>query len=394
MIPARGWRAHAAAAATLRAWALRVLGPGPGAVSPGEWAEVAAVGGRGWLAFLGAERCALPLYAALGPGSPLPAPAARLLAARAQVESQRALSARAQLRLLGGLAARHGWTLAVLKGGAGLLEGLPEVDLGDVDVLATPGQAAALDAALVGGSYRKVFADGTVHLGAHLADGSVQVEVHFAMRAAEAGDGVLDRAVPTAREPRLRRLADADHLWHLLSHSAATHLPRRGCLRDLLLVGWTLRASAPAAVAEVRARAAAHPLAGALAGVLAMAEALADGRAPADPFAELARVRYRLVASGWMASLPEPVFRRAADAAAALAQGPGEYRALWRAAARMPRRELSSIPALRFVERRSRALGHVALFAGRASLLAAAVPFALLAALPGRRAARPPAASG
>ena len=296
-----------AAALRLRAWALRTLGGAPAAPPR---APAAA-----WRLFLAVERCALPLHARLGAGAAgvrLPDDARALLRSAATEELQRVMAARRQLQMLGALAARRGWRAVVLKGGVAAAESAAAesaadsgaaVDLADLDVLAPPAEGAALAAALDALGYAAVGGgEARHHLDERDEPDSLPVEVHTTLHhgGAPTGAGVWARAVPLGGAPGLERPGGADHLWHVLTHSALDHPHRRGGLRDLLLAAAAWRSCSAAERDEVRARAAAHPEHAAMLGaLLRTAESLAAGPAAAaaapaapDPFARVAAASY------------------------------------------------------------------------------------------------------
>jgi hypothetical protein len=280
-----------AGALALRAWGLHLLaGVAP---PPAVAARAFAASPPAWDRFLRVERCAAPLHAA---ADAIPAAAGEVLERHRDAEVKRFLSARAQLLWLGRAVRERGWPVVVLKGGAEAAAGGATLDLADVDLLAPAAMVAPLASLLDASGYAPqgpdaaVGAEGAWHLAQRLAEGAIQVEVHYTVRDLEPVDAAIDRSVPMAGG--LRRLAPADELWHLLAHAVVHHPERRGRLRELLLLG---RALARAGLDErraVRARAAAHRHGDAMAEVLEMAGALAAGTVPRDPFRTVAAAAY------------------------------------------------------------------------------------------------------
>lgn len=323
-------RRAAAHGLRLRAWVLELLAgraaPPPAEPSADDW-------GR----FLRAERCALPVRARLQRhGLALPPGSAAVLEDAATRELQRWLSMQGQLRQVAGLAAGGGIPVVALKGAAFACAGGEPLDVADLDVLARPGDAAALGALLdrAGGHDRRgVDAErptpGRYVLGARVAPESVPVELHFEVPFVGEGVEVWAGVRPGGCGALL--LSPADHLWHLLVHSAVHHLVRRGQLRELVLLAGAARDCSGGDLARVEALAAAHPAAEALRGLLAMARALAGGEPPADRFEAIAAVRHAAAFTArplrW---IPVKTWEAYCTAAVALEAGAGEYAALWR----------------------------------------------------------------
>jgi hypothetical protein len=264
-------------ALALRRWALPALCGAPGAAPE--------VSREGWSTFLRSERCALALLAlgdaVLGEG----AKTARRLAT---IETQRVLSAGAQLHALGTRARREGWPLVVLKGGVPLAEGRQGADLVDVDVLASPEHARALDAALATSGYEAHGRNASHRLPERTSPDAVQVEIHTGVPGLGGAAEFIARAVP-ARTPGLLAPHPADHLWHLLLHTVAQHTGRRGSLRELVVLADALGRCAPEDVASAEARAGGRSDGPALLAQLELARALREHRPPADdPFAGMA----------------------------------------------------------------------------------------------------------
>lgn len=317
----------ARAALPLRGWALGVLAGG--AAGPPPDAPRAA-----WRAFLAVERCALPLRARLpARRALLPPEAAAVLEAQADVELRRALSARAQLITLGRIALARGTAAIVLKGGVSVL-GSDMLDVQDVDVLVRPEDADAVASAVErAGDAHRYGTDavpgtaGTFHLAARVADDAVPVEVHYAIPYAGGADPWAG-AVPAG--PRgILRLAPALHLWHVLVHGAVHHPERRGSLRELLLLAAAVGACDAGELAEIRARAGAHPDAPPLLRALAAGEALGRGEDRVDPFRTTTALGYLVAAGGGRTVYRGRFGIDLVRTAHALVAGEGAYRRLW-----------------------------------------------------------------
>ncbi|HEX2204214.1 MAG TPA: nucleotidyltransferase family protein, partial [Longimicrobium sp.] len=250
-------------ALALRAWALRVLAGDARAPAPG-------AGEGAWRLFLETEGCAAPLWARLsaaGAAEGLAEGARALLAARATDETRRFLSARAHLRTLGKVAAERGTEIVALKGGAHAAEGGEPLDLADLDLLLPEDEAGAFAEAIGARGYAPVRDDPDRddddwhHLAQRVAPGGIQVEIHYRLRSFADAAPLRARALPVAGLPATRRLAPADHAWHLLLHAVVESPFRRGRLRDLLLAGRELARMGADDAAEVERRVAAHPFA-------------------------------------------------------------------------------------------------------------------------------------
>ena len=314
----------AAEALELRGWALQLLATGAG--------DPPLASARAWEALVLGERCALPLRAR---ARALPAEARRVVERCATAELQRFLSVQAQTRLLGTLLRKRGWPGAVLKGAAHAAEESEPLDVADVDVLLPRALAVEFAALLEGrGGHRALGTDaagarGTGwQLATRLADGSVQVEVHFDVPFLAGEGDPWEGTLPT-RVPGVLRLSPANHLWHVLVHGVVHHVDRRGSLRELLLLRSARAACAADDLVEVERRAAAHPAARPLHDVLAMLAALAAGDGPGDPFRAVAAVRYALIAGAGKRWRVGRFGMAAAASAFALAEGGGAYRGLW-----------------------------------------------------------------
>ncbi|HEX6040103.1 nucleotidyltransferase family protein [Longimicrobium sp.] len=310
----------------MRDWALAVFAGGadPAPAAPRE----------AWRVFLAVERCALPLRArVLARRARLSSDAAAVLEARANAELVRALSARARLITLGRMVSRLGTGAVALKGGAAAL-GTDPLDVQDVDVLVRPEHAEAVAAGLeAGAGARRLGAEaapgtaGTFHLAPRGADDAVPVEVHYALPFVGDADPWAE-AVP-AGPPGILRLAPALHLWHVLVHGAVHHPERRGSLRELLMTAGAVAACDAGELAEVRARAAAHPDAPPLLRTLDVAESLARGVPAADAFRPLGALGYLFAASGGGRAYRGALGIYTMRAAYALATAEGAYRRLW-----------------------------------------------------------------
>jgi hypothetical protein len=314
----------AAEALRLRGWALRLLAGGAG--------EPPAASARAWEALVLGERCALPLRAR---SRAFPDEARAVLERCATAELQRFLSVQAQTRLVGALLHERGWPGVVLKGAAHAVEGGEPLDAADVDVL-LPREHAVEFAALLEerGGHRALGTDaagasGTGwQLATRLAEGGVQVEVHFDVPFLAGEGDPWEATLPTPVRGVLR-LSPANHLWHVLVHGVVHHVDRRGSLRELLLLRSARAACGAEDLREVERRAAAHPAARPLRATLRMLEALAAGARPDDPFRALAAARYALVAGAGKRWGSGRFGMAAASSAFALAEGGGAYRGLW-----------------------------------------------------------------
>lgn len=250
----------------LREWALQVLS----SASPPSAPPPASP--EGWRLFLRVERCALALSArGAAPADPAGGPAVR---ARAVDESRSVLAARGELRRLGQAARGAGLPLVVLKGAAPLLYGGRQVPMLDVDVLGTPAAARALAEALDRDGFRGQGRAASHRLAVRAQEDGLPVEIHTT--APGLPPAALDRAVAVPRSP-LRVLHPADHLLHLLVHSAVHHPDRRGRLRDLLLIADAVERCAPGDLDAVRAALGREAQPRPLAAQLGMARVLAGG---------------------------------------------------------------------------------------------------------------------
>ena len=373
--------ALAADALRLRAWALELLGGGAAGDAP-------RVDPAAWRVFLRVEGCAMPVRNALHAARAGAGAGEEALDGAARVESQRVLSARAQVATIDRLAAEKGWRIAVLKGGVALADPQP-LDVGDLDLLVAPEDARALLAALHGAGYKAYGEDHPApgprdhHYAPRYTPGSVPVEVHFRIGEMDPEQDLLGAAVPLERSRALLRLAPADHLRHLLLHTAVHHPHRRGRVRDLLLIGAAVRALGGAGADAAMASLAAHPFATQLGETLGAAGTLAEGRTPKDRWRRTSGAAYAAAASAWVARLSRARQAELANCLFAAVGCAEDRRRVWArlwAAAATP----SELPALVWLEDRSAVAGSAARRALRAARYAAAAA----AALPLVRAAR------
>lgn len=295
----------------LRAWALA------GLASPAPLPAPPEVSGQAWTVFLHTERCALALAArARLPGGA----AAEALRAHALTESRMVLAARGLLHRVAGIARAQGLRLVVLKGGVPLAQGDEGVWLMDVDLLATPADAAAAAAALDRAGYRPHGLP-AAHRLAPQADAESIVEVHTAVPGA--GRDVWQGVRPARPGAELLVPHPADHLRYLLQHSVVHHANRRGRLRDLLLIAHALGRCAPEDVRQVREALAREPDARALAAQTDMAQALAGGAPAGDAFELTAAGNYvmHLRFGGWRPERLKEMARTAGTVAVARRSG-------------------------------------------------------------------------
>jgi hypothetical protein len=365
------------AALSLREWAVAAFGGGAG------WEHAPPATPRAWEVFLTAEQCALPLRALLGPATESlggeKAGRVQELATRAQ---QRYLVAGGQARRLGRWAAAAGVPLVVLKGGLASVQRGPLVGMADLDVLVPASGVERLAHHLDALGFRS--AGGTTsmdahghHLVARMAPSSVHVEIHHRLpEMAEPAD-LIARARPIPGVLGLLRLSPSDHLTHLLVHSGAQHLLRRGALRDLVLLAhaWAEASSGERAIVAGNARD--HPFCDALSSLLTIGGELLAGSDTADPFRAEAAIRYAVVARAGRSLVPAALRRTTLESACALVGPPGEYSRFWR---RTMRREAWRAPGS--------TPGGLVLRAARAARLLATAALALRTAREATRALR------
>lgn len=369
----------------VRAAALDILGAGVADGSP-RWHRAATASVPAWELCLRTERCAAPTADAIGRMGlldALPPGVRRLLERRRRAEGVRALRARAQLAEVGTEAARRGWRVLVLKGGVPLARGSGwQLDLADLDLLAAEhdiGELSAwLDASASGhGRYTS-----PRHGTARYRVGALPVEVHHTTE--------LDGAATPARvwedavflRDGLLGLEPPEHLWFTLYHATASHLSRRGRIRDVLLLADAVRSCGRADFAAIERRIASDPLRGPLRSFLEMGVAQARALPIVDRFEQAAFTRYVMY----------ELFRRAGPRRTALE---GHQLIEWVCAARAGREERqqlwaralsrssgpSSHRVIAAVERRSPRLGYVWRVAlrlvHRSLIWSAALPLAL-----------------
>ncbi|MBV9111002.1 MAG: nucleotidyltransferase family protein [Gemmatimonadetes bacterium] len=376
--------APVADALRLRHWALAVLAS-PAGAPPAPAAEP-----RAWELFLHAERCALPLQRALAAGGiSLPPEAGDVLPRRALVELQRALSARGVLVRCGAALSSGGWRGIVLKGGVAALSGAP-LDVADVDILVHEPDADEIGATLRAGGLQPHGVDvpagaaGFSHLTPLAAEGSVVLELHYAVPELENEDPWAD-AVETGT-PGLLRLAPAAHLWHVLSHAVDAHPERRGAVRDLLVTRDALAACSPAERARVEARARASGTRRALLATLDAAAALLEGHVPGDEMRDAAALRVLMAGEERMRRLSTPAQLSLLSVAFAACAGAREYAALW--GRTPPRGVLAPIRGVGWINRLPGPLAQTVRSGWRAALTVASTPPALAMVRRARRLAR------
>ena len=253
---------------------------------------------EGWRLFLRVDRCAYPLHQALERQallSRVPAPFEELLLHEAEWELGHIRSARRQLQLIGAWAVRHGCRPVVLKGGLSALDH-SGIDLNDLDILLPKAEGERLVAALLEQGYRQCGSAGVIHLRGIQRQGELMIEIHSALTAEEAeSEGALrNPATVSPAAAGLWRLPPGDHLWHVLLHGVVTHTPRRGRIRDLLLLGEAIAGCSTQDMEDVRRRIAAHELRDVLKVALEHALDWSHGQVTADPFEEVALIGYLL----------------------------------------------------------------------------------------------------
>src|SRR5205807_9832374 len=126
-----------------------------------DWSDLAGCSASTWDVFLRTERCALALKARIAAAERVVPDHVETAATR---ELQRILSARGQLLRIGHLAAAHGISAVVLKGGVAALASAAPVDVHDADVLVRPLQAERLAALLDQEGFHATGPAGTAHL--------------------------------------------------------------------------------------------------------------------------------------------------------------------------------------------------------------------------------------
>lgn len=290
-------------ALALREWALSALaGAGPSTVAP-------SASPGAWSLFLAVEQCALALSARRIPAGDVGAAAVR---SYALTESRRVLGARGELRFMDGVARGLGLRLAVLKGAVPLVFGGEQFAMMDVDIAADSKDAAALAAALDEAGHHAHGRPASHRLAVRARERGAAVEIHTAV------PGLDSHALARAQKVpgwALLAMHPADHVLHLLLHSAVQHNDRRGRVRDLLLIAEGLGRCRADDLGAVRAGLSREPQAEVLALQLEMAAALAAGAGKvADAFELMAagsylmqwtfsrwRLRGRAREFGWLA---------------------------------------------------------------------------------------------
>lgn len=267
----------------------------------------------------------------------------------------------------------------MLKGGVPVALGAT-LNLADLDLLVAPRhprRVAALlersEGMVVSGTDPRVGGRGMTHLAPRVATGDIPVEVHFDLHYVPDPDAARDRAVHLADFAALRMLTPAEHLQHVVVHSALQHPERRGSLRDLAVIRHAI-----AMCTEGELRAAHGGLSrGEATAVLEFVLELTSGRVPVDPFRRTAAVGY-LIAARFRDRSPVTL-RHLAASAVALAESPRAYLQLLRASVD-PWELESSVAWVAALGRRMPRLGRAVRIAGALGRLA-------LVALPAARVA-------
>ncbi|MCW2991563.1 MAG: putative nucleotidyltransferase, partial [Solirubrobacterales bacterium] len=232
---------------SLRRWATQILAGEAGGDPPPT--------GR-LVLFLRLERCAGPLFEALGQRDRLQAldpAAAQLLRDGAHRDAERALRAERDARWLGRTAHSLGIHAVVLKGGAPVIAGAsPAPYLADLDVLVRPGDAAALSGELRRSGYVQAAAQGDVAEWFHESD-RLPIDLHWGSPVKGWPITAWERTVPLGGAPGLHRLGSRDQLEHLVRHAVIHHIDRLPRLRDVLLIGATAAACSASELAAARA---------------------------------------------------------------------------------------------------------------------------------------------
>ena len=372
----------------LRQWALHAL--------VGVLDTPPASGLASWQIFLRMERCASQLKARLvaqGLFEQLRPHAQEQLSATARRELQKVLCVRAQLRLLDEIAARHGWTVVVLKGAVAALRDSTAVDLGDLDILVPPQEAQALAAALEDVGYRASGGSNQRHLKGRVAEGELEIEIHTVTDAADPAwsGSVWNRLIPVDGTSRSRQLAPPDHLWHVLTHVVVYHRFRSGAIRDLLLIRDAVAACCENELGEVSDRIESHQHADALRDVLWTAVQLRGNKAFVDRYVSQAAVLYYLDWQANRLALPQVLRGDVGSWAFSLLQPKTQLRHSWdniwtESLGR------SQSPLIARLEQKAPLLGRVMRVAsrmGRAAMaMVYAVPLAVMASFVARRATR------
>jgi hypothetical protein len=315
-----------------------------------------AVDAAAWQLFLAREGCASMLPA--GPAA---------VGVLAVEEARRSLAARAQLGRIAELLVPAGIEAVVLKGGVAAASG-GTMELADVDLLVAPEHVREVATLLESregvapvGADARVGGRGMTHLAPRVVEGSLPVEVHFALHHFPDVQEALGRAVPLDGVSGLRRLAPPDHLLHLVVHIALQHPERRGRLRDLVLIRDAVRACTQAERTDVRTRLGDGAATAPVRALMAMAAELAVGGPVHDRFRHTAAARYLLAARGRRG---HPTFARLVSSASiALTDGRGDYLRLLRSSAD-PGELASTFTWVAALEHRWPALGRSTRIAG------------------------------
>lgn len=296
--------------------------------------ERAPIGSNdGWELFLRTERCANPLEMALrrtGCEDLLTEPARRTLRREAEWERGRISSARRQLATIATWAEESDARPVVLRGGLPAL-GPEGLDLNDVDVLLPMEAAHSLQVWLLELDDRRPGWAGRDHLRQLRQPGELAVEVHYALDGEEPdpGSGFWSRIREVPAAPGLWRLAPADHLWHVLTHQVVKHVPRRGRVRDLLLLRDALASCTPEEIDVTRRRVRGHRLSDLLELALEHALRWAQGPGVEDPYIDTALAGYLIARRKENRSKVYPTSGRTNLWVYALLAGPIERRAVW-----------------------------------------------------------------
>lgn len=336
----------------IRRWAFGLLSSGKPCRAL--WERVRHCPPAAWRTFLETERCALAIQSRLVDAECL----GRLPdAARAEIdhyrirELKRALSARAQLQQLASIANSNGYRIAVLKGGVAIVE-RRWTDVADVDVLVSGVHAQSLASMLDELGFRSLGWDppvdgqGAYHLAQRLKPYAVQVEIHFAIHGLAGSDELLARSAPIPDCPGLWKLGPADHLFHLLFHTAIHHPERLGCIRDLELIAATVDDCHPEDLQAVKQRIDSVPEMKLLHDVVAVAESLVQGSVACDPWSDTAAARYLVHTWPPLKRLPEQWGKYFVHSVFHLLRGPKSY-SRWIHDSSSP----SSVGALRWLNR-------------------------------------------
>lgn len=243
-------RRAAEEALRLRGWVLRRLLTGVEETVPtasaGAWGSVVR-----W------ERCAVLLQQSLSGKVALDQDCAAELGRAAMQETLWILSANAQLRVLAGIAAAEAMPVIMLKGTAEVARGRG-VMVTDVDVLATPPDAARLVELLDADGFSRGPRDGPWHLAERSREGAVHIEVHTAVSGFDSPEAIPWQTARSVESMRpLLVLAPHEHAWTVLCQAIRKHPDRRYRIRDLYLIRTALSDSTPEERASLEARVAA-----------------------------------------------------------------------------------------------------------------------------------------